>query len=164
MSARMKTLGVVFSLTLNLAFLGAFAYHRFVRAESHARNPIAPVPVYEQLDLTPQQRHAFVARREELRRQIGRLGGEFARLQGELIDLVAAPTSDRDAIDTKQEEIRLIQASVQSEVIEHLLAEAALLRPEQRQRFFALVKERIATTGGPAPLSLRPGALPGGRH
>jgi Spy/CpxP family protein refolding chaperone len=143
MSARIKALGVVFSVALNLAFLGAFAYHRAVGVESHTGPAAAAGPVFEQLELTPAQRQAFQAHREEFQRLLGRLGGELKLLQMELINLVSAPTPDRGAIVAKQKEIRRIQASIQSEVIDHLLAESALLSSEQRPRFFRLLRERM---------------------
>jgi Spy/CpxP family protein refolding chaperone len=160
MSARIKALGVVFSVALNLAFLGAFAYHRAVGVESHTGPAAAAGPFYEQLELTPAQRQAFLAHREEFQRLLGRLGGELKLLQMELINLVSAPTPDRGAIVAKQKEIRRIQASIQSEVIDHLLAESALLDPGQRERFFALIRERIGAAGGPTPPWMRPASPP----
>jgi hypothetical protein len=46
----------------------------------------------------------------------------------------------------KQEEIQHLQAATQDRVIVHWIQESSLLNPEQRTRFFQLVKARIESS------------------
>jgi hypothetical protein len=149
MRPKLELLAVTFSVVLNLAFLGAYARERF---GAHA----AVAPVFEQLDLSNEQRREFEGHRREFLQLLSRLGGQLESAQLELIDLVAEHSPDRPAIATKQEEIRRLQGSIQSAVIEHLIQQGALLDEGRRARFFALLKARAEATGRPRPPWMRP--------
>jgi Spy/CpxP family protein refolding chaperone len=116
-------------------------------------------PVFEQLDLSSEQRREFERHRGEFLEILSRLGGQLEAAQFELIDLVAEHNPDRAAIAAKQGELRRLQGSIQSAVIEHLIQQGALLDEGRRARFFALLKARAEATGPPRPPWLRP---PGG--
>ena len=67
-------------------------------------------------------------------------------LYDELIDLLAAKPPDQLAVEKKQEEIQRLQGTVQDRVIVHFLQASSFLNPEQRTRFFQLIKGRIETS------------------
>jgi len=67
---------------------------------------------------------------------------EVNRLRGEMIDLVAAPDPDTDAIRAKQEEILAGHRRMQDLSIEQLLAEKCLLTVRQQKAYFDLLRHR----------------------
>jgi uncharacterized membrane protein len=149
MNAKLKVLAVTFSVTLNVAFMAAYAHQRLV-----ASAPV--VPVFEQLDLSGSERREFERHREDFHELVARLGGQLKSAQLELIDLVARPHLDRTAIAAKQGEIGGLQGSIQSAVIEHLIQQAAILDQARRARFFALLKARVQATDPARPPWMRP--------
>ena len=102
-------------------------------------------PLFLQLDLTPDQLTKLNAERDRFHAQLQALGQEVKTKQLDLIDLLAAEPPDQLAIEKKQEEIQRMQGTVQDRVIVHFLQASSFLSPEQRTRFFQLIKGRIET-------------------
>lgn len=149
MNAKLKVLAVTFSVVLNLAFLGAYARQRFGASASVA-------PVFDQLELSSEERREFERHREAFHQLVSRLGGQLKSAQLELIDLLAGRSPDRAAIAAKHEEIGRLQRSIQSGVIEHLIQEGGRLDEGRRARFFALLKARVQASEPPRPPWMRP--------
>lgn len=63
-------------------------------------------------------------------------------LREELIDLIAAESPDSAAIAVKRAEIIEGQSRMQELVVEHLLAEKAVLHADQREVLFELLRSR----------------------
>jgi rhodanese-related sulfurtransferase len=103
-------------------------------------------PPFLQLDLTAEQLARFKSDRDKFIGELQEMGQAVGKKQIELIDLLAASTPDERAIKIKQEEIQHLQAATQDRVIVHLVQESSLLNPEQRTRFFQLVKARIESS------------------
>jgi len=160
MASRVTVSALVVSVSLNLAFAGAYVAHRLALVADPPGMPApAAVPVYEQLELTLEQRESFLGHREQFIRLLERLSGALQERQVELLDLIAAaPPHDFDAIELVEGEIQGLQGEIQSAVVEHLLAESLVLDPRQRARWVSLVKERMAGIGGPPPPWMGSGA------
>ena len=137
-----RTLGVVFSIVLNLAFVGSYAYRALMSRPTFA---------YEELSLDASQRARMMSSRDRFIGAIDRIGNNIMGLHVGLIDAIAADPPDRKAIDGKFDEIRSQQQSMQRVVVEHLLEDKGILRLDQRQQFFALLKQRIRSQGMPGP-------------
>ena len=142
MKHQIRTLGIIFSVVLNVAFVASYAYRTFTRRATFA---------YEELRLDENQRSRMTSGRDRFIGAIDRIGDNIIRLHGDLIDAIAADPPDRNAIDGKLEEIRSQQQSMQQVVVAHLLEDKALLRSDQRQQFFAVLKQRIRSQGMPGP-------------
>ena len=139
-----RTLGLIFSVVLNIAFAGSYAYRALASR---------PAFVYEEMRLSDEQRARMISTRDPF---IGRVDGireEILELQVALMDAIAADPPDQARIPIILDEIHKQQRAIQRAVVEHLLEDKSILRPDQRQQFFALLKERIRSQM--APWSLR---------
>jgi Spy/CpxP family protein refolding chaperone len=144
-----KTLAVIFSVTLNIAFLAGYGI-RQMRDESKF--------AYEELDLSKEQKIIIEAGRDRFLLTQHEIGTCILRRQTELMDLISAGPVDRRAIDAKLEEIHLLRDSMQQHVVNHLLENKQALTPEQRSRFFEILKARIREQGAPGPSWIPEGA------
>ncbi len=155
MKTKPTALIFIFSLILNVVFMGIFAAHT-ISIFNRDRNAGEPMnPLFLQLDLTAEQLARFKSHRDKFREEMREMRQAVGKKQMELIDHLAASSPDERAIKMKQEEIRHLQAAIQDRVIKHLLQESAVLNPEQRTRFFQLVKERIDSSVQARPPLIR---------
>jgi Spy/CpxP family protein refolding chaperone len=145
MKDNIKRILCMASVALNVVF--ATTYVTYKLPSLAGRDQPAPnAPLYLQLDLTPDQLTRFEEERDRFHARLRELGQQIKIKQVELIDHLASTPPDRQAIDGKQQEIRRLQAEIQDRVVLHFLQESRLLTPEQRTRFFHLVKTRIETS------------------
>ena len=141
---------VVLSVALNVAFIGVWAAHAI-----GSLRPVEPAddhgkvwcPLHRRLNVTDEQWRKIEPRMAEFRRASEALRQEINRSRGEMMDLVASPQPDRQAITAKQEEIRAGQRRMQRLVIEHLLAEKEVLTLEQQKVFFDMLRRRSGCAG-----------------
>jgi Spy/CpxP family protein refolding chaperone len=144
-----KTLAVIFSVILNIAFVAGYVARRFSERPTFA---------YEELDLSNDQRTRFEAARNRFLSILNENTDKVISRHIELMDLIAAEPADRQAIDLKFQEIRSIQRSMAHSVVEHLLEDKQILQPDQQEKFFAVLKSRIQKQGAPGPPWLPEGA------
>jgi len=145
---------IILSVALNLAFVGVWAAHS-IRGRWFGRGPCRTgtghseinCPLHRRLGATPEQWKRIEPRVAEFRKSSQEICAEGMRKRGEMIDLVAAPEPDREAIAAKQEDILDGQRRMQQLVIEHLLAEKEVLTPAQQKELFDLLRRR--SCGGP---------------
>jgi len=171
---------LVFSLALNSAFIGAWAYHYFfvrpvlreqmLRAARPERHAMAGA--LAELNLTGEQRRRLMAGRVALRRGIEEPRRRAEVAKERLLDLLAAPEADPEALKAAQQEIAADRAEVLRLVFEHLLRVRDVLSHEQRVEF----REMLRGMRGPhrgAPHGQRgprgespppPPSDPNGRH
>lgn len=83
----------------------------------------------------------------EFRKSSQTVCSEVAGHRRELIDLLAAPEVDREAVQAKQEGILAGQRRMQELLIAHLLAEKELLSPVQQEELFKLLRARTRRPG-----------------
>jgi Spy/CpxP family protein refolding chaperone len=140
-------------VVLNVVLLGSLILPR-----SPARPGAESRPVYEQLDLSPEQRARCEAYADTFHAFLGTLGLEIRKKQLELIDALAAPAPRPESIEARREEIQVLQRRMQAHVIAHLLEEREVFTPEQRARFFELIRSRIEAGRAPGPAWVPPGA------
>ena len=155
MKENLKTILFIASLTLNLVFVGTYlAYKLPFFAGDRPAGQMGPL--FLELDLTPEQHTRFKADRERFRAQLQELGQEIKTKQIELVELLMGLPSDQQSIEKTQDEIQRLQGAVQDRVITHFLEASAHLAPEQRVRFFQLVKQRIGTNVQVCPPWMKP--------
>lgn len=142
MKTFLRTLAIIFSAGLNVAFVGSYIYQMLTRRPTFA---------YEEMRLDSDQRPRMISSRDRFIGSIDRVGNRIIDLHVGLIDAIAADPLDRTAIQAKVDEIRMQQQSMQQLVVEHLLEDKGILRPDQRQQFFGTLKQRIRSQGMPGP-------------
>ncbi|MEW6219362.1 MAG: periplasmic heavy metal sensor [Thermodesulfobacteriota bacterium] len=147
------------SIILNLFLAGAYVVFRPLAVTDGGRQTAAPLP-YEQLDLAASQKAKLEAERDQFHAQLARIDQEIRSRQVELLGLLATDTPDQEAITAVQHGILTRQGEVQQGVIVHLLAMSAVLTPEQRTRFFTLLKAEIPHHAQACPVAASQGGLP----
>lgn len=148
-----KTLAIVFSVALNLVFVG-LRVNAWRAGEPGARSaPAKPLTPYlwKRLNLRPDQVKAFTATCRPFRQQLHEQGERIRTKRIALLDLLTKRPPDRAAIDRTMREIEVLQHQMQSKVIQHLLRESRIFTPAQRARFFSLLKARLRSSRLPRP-------------
>jgi Spy/CpxP family protein refolding chaperone len=154
MKDNLKTILFIASVALNAVFAATYVSYKLPSLAGMQQGALKD-PLYLQLDLTPNQLSQFNAERERFHAELQALGQEAKTKQLELIDLLAAKPPDQLAIEKKQEEIQRTQMTVQDRVIVHFLQASSFLNPEQRTRFFQLIKWRIEASMQACPPWMR---------
>lgn len=155
---------IVLSIAMNLAFIGVWAVHAFGkwcgsgrRCGRYNENREIGCPVYRNLNVNEDQLKKLGPRIEEFRKASLAICEEVNARRAELIDLIAVPEPDMEAIKAKQEEILACQRKMQELVIKHLLSEKEILTPEQRKDFFRMFRQRSGC-GGHSTMMGMPGS------
>ena len=157
---RIAPLLVLFSLALNVAFVGVWIVGS-VLADGASRPATAGdtgCPLRDHLDLTEGQCREMRLRVDDFRWRSQPICADVNRLRRELIDLIAAESPDLDAIAATQNDIGAGQARMRALVVEHLVAAKALLGPDQQHGFFELIRQRSACDGPGRMVGLGSGA------
>ncbi len=155
MSNHIKKVLFLASMALNVAFTATYLAYK-IPSMATFNEDSSRQPVFLQLDLTPEQSQAFGAERDRFRVRLQEWGKEVKTLQIELIRLLEMAPPDPRAIERKQDEIQRVQKVVQDGVIAHVQHVGSLLKPEQRARFFRLIKDRIDNSIQVCPPWMRP--------
>jgi len=166
MKENVKIILFTASIALNVVFAARYATYK-LSAFDGMHGVQAPLqPLFFQLDLASDQLARFKEIRATFRGRLQALGQEIKGKQIELISLLETSDPDQKEIQGKQKEIQRLQGEVQAAVIRHFLQMSALLTPEQRSRFFQLIKERIGTGVQACPPWMRPpeGDRPGRKN
>ena len=162
---KITLLFIVLSVALNLAFIGIWGAH-FLRVhrppQGNCYAPLraggVPCPLHRRLGVTQEQWRRIEPRILEFRNALQASCKEGSRKRVEMINLLAAPKPDLQAIAAKQEEILVFQGKMQKLVIDHLLAEKEMLTPKQQKELFNLFRRYSACTGSGPLMGLQPGA------
>lgn len=156
MKGNLKILIFLFSIILNVVFVGTYAAYKFQIITSERKDDNLMKPLFLELDLTPEQLTRFKSERDKFHPHLQALEQEIKRKQIELIEILSIDTPDQRAIESKQKEIQELQALAQDRVIVHLLQASTLLSPKQRTRFFHLIRERIEVSASSCPPWTKP--------
>jgi Spy/CpxP family protein refolding chaperone len=138
----LRTLALIFSVALNLAFVGSYAYRTLTKR---------PAYVYEEIRLDAAQRARMISSRNQFLATMNPISNRIIELQVKLIDGIAAEPADRSAIDATLAQISSEQQSMQRTVIAHVMEDKNILDPSQRKQYFDLLKQRIRSQSLPQP-------------
>ena len=165
MSRSTRTLLIILSVALNLAFVTVWTLHRLSLGCRHhaarvpARGMESACPFHERIQATPAQRQEIESRLETFRKASMPLCMEVNKHRLELIDLLAAPQPDRAAIAAKQQQIADGQNQMQERVIANLLDMKATLTPDQQKTLFDTIRTR-SDCAGHGPMAMGMGTNP----
>jgi Spy/CpxP family protein refolding chaperone len=153
---------VLLSVAVNVAFVSVWAAHRISPRSASLLAPAkdreaAGCPLYRILKAGDRKWKELEPRIQKFRAAAQALCRETNQKRLELIDLMAAPQVDRQAIRAKQEEIIGGQRKMQEMVVEHLLSVKQALTLPQQQELFKQIRE-FTPCGGRGPMmGLKPG-------
>lgn len=85
----------------------------------------------------------MVASRDHFLKAINQIGNHIMNANVGLVDLIAADLLDRQAIEGQLQKVGLLQQSMQQVAVARLLEDKQILTPEQRARFFEVIRSRI---------------------
>jgi len=145
----------VASVALNVVFAATyFMYKLPLFTGLYQQHPSEPL--FLQLNMTTDQLARFKVEHSKFIEQLQEPGQVIKSKQTELIDLLGAASTDHQAIAKRHEEIQQLQGAIQGRIIDHFLRTSKLLTPEQRTRFFELIKTRMAASAQVCPPWMRP--------
>jgi len=143
---------IILSVSLNIAFIGSWAVQA-AKERSASPEPCGQTrgdsscPLHRSLNVTDEQWEKLEPRLAQFRSESEILCQDIQRLRGQLIDLIASPQPDSEAIAAKQGEILAGQRNMQERVIAHLLAEKQTLTEGQQTKLFDMIREKTGCTG-----------------
>ena len=148
---------VLLSIALNVAFAGVWlAYAGVSRVESPQERcepgDSASVwcPLHRQLAVSADQWKEIEPRLRAFRASADEICRQIRELRRGIIDELAAPNPDLDAVKAKQGEVLAGQRQMQGLVIDQLMVEKKVLTEEQQQRLFEMLRSGTAAPrGGP---------------
>lgn len=144
MKSQTKTLLVLLSVTLNVAFGIGWSVRALRGSAGPEMSPAdaRTASLEKQLGLSAEQGRQIESTREAFRQSARSIAGEMNRHRQELLELLAAPEPDRESLRAKQHDIQSGQRQMQELVLEHILAEKQALLPAQQQKYFALLRRQ----------------------
>jgi len=143
---------VALSVALNVAFVGTWLAHVLTcRGYRRASPPGLACGIHAQLDLSDAQRGEIEALVSRFRGSAAAVCAEAGRHRAELFEILAAEPVECAAVASKREEIAACQRRMQDLVLDHILAQKALLTPEQQAEFFKILG-KSGTCPGNGPL------------
>jgi len=148
---RIRPLLILLSVALNVAFVVFWAAHalpthlRGLRDPRHGEGVWCPL--HRRLGVTEAQWREIEPRLVEFQNSAQALSGALIRARAEMIDLIAAPNPDPEAIHAKQGEILAGQKRMQELVINHLLNEKKFLTQEQQEQLFQMMRQQSGCAG-----------------
>jgi Spy/CpxP family protein refolding chaperone len=138
---------VLLSVSLNGALMAAWLGQACVKPAVAEKTGTSECELVQKLGLTEEQRREVEPRLQKFRKTSQRQCHKINRLRRELIDLIAADRTDREAIRVKQVEIMDGQQQMQDLVVQQLLTEKATLTRQQTKALFDLVRRQCGCSG-----------------
>ena len=141
------------SIALNVALLFTWAAHAVpthLKGKPAAEEPAQQAiwcPLHRELGVTMEQWREIEPRLLEFHEKAQENCQRLQGLRDELLELLAAPDPDMEAIRAKQEEILEGHRGMQELVLSRLLDEKKVLTAEQQARLFAMIRERMGCPG-----------------
>jgi len=133
----------ILSVSMNLAAVGAVGFH-WLRGDCSGCG-VHQTSGDEQvlLDLSPKQKAQFQQLRSELHALRDTCHQRMTELRDELLTELLADSPNQERIDGLLRQMGTQQAQLQRRVVQHLLAEKAVLRPEQRSAFERALRRHV---------------------
>jgi Spy/CpxP family protein refolding chaperone len=156
MGARIRTLLIILSISLNVAFLTAWGVKTCDKRADAARNNLRSCnqdscriwcPLHRALGTTDAQWKVLEPIQQNFQSATQEFTDSADVLRAQLVDLLAEPVLNQAAIDAKQNEICAVQRHMQTLVVNHLLDEKRVLTSAQQAKLFAMMRENGACSG-----------------
>lgn len=145
---QIKPFVLTVSIALNVAFVGVWLAHaaaggRAVGESGGGAEEAVWCPLHRQLNVTAEQWREIEPRLREFRESADAICLEINGLRTGVIDELAGPEPDLQAVVEKQEQILGSQRRMQKLVIGQLLHEKQVLTETQQQQLFEMLRSRM---------------------
>ncbi len=154
----LKPYVLIASAALNVAFVAIWLVHAAApRGTAPGASDRQGVwcPLHRELNVTAEQWAEIEPRLIAFQESVGRLCERLDAMRLEVIDLLAAPSPDLDAIRARHDDVLATKRAIQAKVVDHLLAEKETLGPDQQARLFEMLRRRAGCAGRHPPMSGR---------
>ena len=138
-------------ILLSLTVIALLA-NRFIRVR---RKPIRGY--LDLMTLTESQKQQVEDIRRDFLPRVAGIRQALRQKRLELNDLLFSEPPDLQAIEGKSRDISKLQAQLEREVIEHIIQEKELLSPEQKKRFYDIIRGEFEKGGLGVHGEQRPG-------
>ncbi len=141
------------SIALNVALLSTWAAHaipaHLLRGPAAEEAPEAEIwcPLHRELGVTMEQWRQIEPRLVEFHEKAQENCRRLQELRDELLDLLADPAPDMEALRARQQKILEGHGRLQELVLSRLLKEKKVLTPEQQIRLFSMIRRRMDCPG-----------------
>lgn len=160
---KMKIAILIFSVALNASFVTMWAIYALpkhfgrtgLKEDSNAKNCVS-CPLHRKLGMSEKQWQEIEPRLIEFKTSSQTVCREVNQMCKEIIDLIAAPQTDFEAIRAKKDEILAGQRRMQELVISQLLAEKEILTPQQQKSLFDMIRQQRDCAASSYIMSVRP--------
>ncbi|MCI0512429.1 periplasmic heavy metal sensor [candidate division KSB1 bacterium] len=162
MKRKLWLLGLILLTIINLAALGTWIYHRYhrqTRPDYHAHRATPTVLFCRELNLSAEQMEKVQQLRRTFHQSVGPASQTLLNKRLALIDQLILDHPDTSQINQLIQEIADSQIKLQHQVARYITQEKQILKPEQQQRFFEILKARLlreARYHGAQDLNLMP--------
>jgi len=138
-------------LILNISILATAGYMYYKQSDSWVSPFGAKMKkdrfLFEELSLRPDQLKTMKERAMDFRSEIDRRRKEITGKRMEMLNLMRADITDKEAIDTAISDISRMQEDMQRVVAMHILEEKANLDKDQQQKFIDLIENAMTKEG-----------------
>ena len=146
MKSKWLTVVLVLSLAINAGVLVSMGYHYYVNASTPSSPPCPMSPgdshLYQSLGLSNLQLAKMEPLAQKFHGRLAELGSAMEEKKETLIALLQKD-SDPVSIENLRKEMAGIQDEIQKEVIVHIMESKRILDPQQQQRFFDLMRQKM---------------------
>jgi Spy/CpxP family protein refolding chaperone len=101
--------------------------------------------------LDPEQIERLRASRDSLRQELTPQNDQLDELRGKLFEEISKDNPDREVVDKLVEQMGSVQTEIHKRVVNRLLEDGAVLKPEQRRFLLRMLEERSMQQRGPDP-------------
>lgn len=147
MRTKWWTLILIFSLAFNAAVLGVCGYHyyHYTCVAPSTYCPLSPGNrhFYQRLGLSDSQLERMKPLARTFHAKLYKLSRETERKRALLVDLLSREEVNSGRIERLRKNMAGIQDRIQREVIAHIIDVKRVLKPEQKERFFRLLRKSI---------------------
>jgi hypothetical protein len=140
-------LGITFSVTFNVAVICGVLYATWFPKPA-AGMKSERLPIYERVDLEPNEKDVVRERYNETIRIIGEERNQLAQKWAEMAELIAQPELDRKAIDAKETEILELHRQAHQIVVKRWEGTKEFLGPGKGKQYFETVRDWIRSHEG----------------
>ena len=138
---------LVFSLAINVAFMVicGYGYYRYTCVAPSAYCPVSPGDrhLYQALGLSDSQMGKMEPLAHTFHERLGKLSRETEKKRELLVNLLSREQFDAVAIERLRKDMADIQDRIQRDVISHIFDMKIILKPEQKERFFRLLRKSM---------------------
>ena len=145
---RKKILIIILALliVINLSAFITFTYNRYCFAHKSCAAKgadRAEMFLCRELALSDAQIEEMHSLNQEFHQQADSISLALFEKRSDLLKMLSVSTVDMNKIEKQQDEINKLQAELQKRVIVHLLKRKQKLTPEQRQKLFSILMDRL---------------------